>query len=366
MAEAQQMLQQLQHSFAQMSIATYLNLFNDLEPFAGLPTDNIDDWLNRFRSITNLGVPEATAARILKLKLKGDARVFAESLDEVALADLEILQTRLTETFHSPVHVAAARTQLRQEKFRVDDTPSSLFNRLKPLVSKIHFAATAAEKDAQLKQYLWERLPDQVVLMSTGHTFADAAALRNFATQLLQTMQQRPAPMVSTMYADNSQGDLFRKLEDLTQQVQHMAAVQQKSQADLNPQPTSGAPTIFKSRKARQVVQRTTSQLCKACGKNGHATKHCVRCSACEQLGHVARFCPFNAQRYTERRPRDSRFRGADSSQADYRPRFDGNRRRRSPSDDNYDVRYMRDSQRYSRDAERNSRNNNPGSIIPH
>ena len=190
MADAQQMLQQLQHSFVQMSIATYLNLFNNLEPFAGLSTDNIDDWLNWFHSITNLGIPDATAAHILKIKLKGDAWVFAELLDEVALDDLETLQMRLTTMFHSQIHVVAVCTQLCQEKFCVDNTLSSLFNRLKPLVLKIHYAVTAAEQDAHLKQYLWKRLPDQVILMSTEHTFVNAAALHNFAMQLLQTMQQ--------------------------------------------------------------------------------------------------------------------------------------------------------------------------------
>ena len=92
----------------------------------------------------------------------------------------------------------------------------------------------------------------------------------------------------------NLPGRCTLQVEGSIQQVQHLTLLQQNSQVDLNPQPTLGASTIFKSQKACQVVQHMTSQSCKACGKKDHATKHCMRCSACEQLGHVACFCQFN------------------------------------------------------------------------
>ena len=320
---AAEALQALQHSFDQMAMGTYMSMCANVEPFSGLPTESIDDWLNQFRSVTNMGIPNAQAASLLKLKLKGDAKSFAESLTDAQIADYDQLQTLLTQNFHSPVHIAAARAQLRQEKWRVDDTPSIMYNRLKPLVLKIHAGATPLEKDSQLKQYLWERLPDQVVIMSTGHNFNTAAELRDFVTELLHTMQQRPTSVINAVSQYDATPEITKKIDVLTQQIQHIAAIQ-TPRDNLNPQPTSGPPTIFKSRKAKQTVQRVTSQSCHRCGKMGHIARDCFtnicsrckrpghvasKCQACYQcgrLGHVAQFCPQNNQYSNQEQRRDT------------------------------------------------------------
>ena len=198
-----------------------------------------------------------------------------------------------------------------------------MYNRLKPLVLKIHAGATPLEKDSQLKQYLWERLPDQVVIMSTGHNFNTAAELRDFATELLHTMQQRPTSVINAVSQYDATPEITKKIDVLTQQIQHIAAIQ-TPRDNLNPQPTSGPPTIFKSRKAKQTVQRVTSQSCHRCGKMGHIARDCFtnicsrckrpghvasKCQACYQcgrLGHVAQFCPQNNQYSNQEQRRDT------------------------------------------------------------
>ena len=126
------------------------------------------------------------------LKLKGNARTFIEGLPADTVNGLTQLQAALIAQYHGVIHVNLARAQLRTEKWRVDDTPPKMFSRLQPLIMKIHAGATQEERDNQLKAALWDRLPSQVIVLATGHTFTTAAALRDFATQLLDTLTCNP------------------------------------------------------------------------------------------------------------------------------------------------------------------------------
>ena len=60
---------------------------------------------------------------------------------------------------------------------------------------------------------------------------------------------------------------------------------------DINPQPARGIPTLIKPRRARLMVQRTTSQTCFHCGRAGHLARHCQTCQIYRRPGHTANNC---------------------------------------------------------------------------
>ena len=112
---------------------------SELPPFTGETSQCIDTWLNQFSAIANLGIPDGTAARLLMLKLGGEARTYAESLTAAQQNHYtQLLQELLQEQYHGAIHVNAARAQLRQEKWRVDDSPAKMYGRLQPLILKIY------------------------------------------------------------------------------------------------------------------------------------------------------------------------------------------------------------------------------------
>ena len=61
---ADEALREIRNSFQQLALGTHVQMVNDLEPFSGLPSECIDTWLNKFRTICNLGIPNDTAARL--------------------------------------------------------------------------------------------------------------------------------------------------------------------------------------------------------------------------------------------------------------------------------------------------------------
>ena len=150
---AEEALREIRDSFQQLAFATYVQMVNDPEPFNGLPSECIDTWINKSRKICNLGIPDETAARLLVLNLKGDARKFVEGQPDVVVNDLTHLQNALINQYHGVMHVNSAKAQLRSEKWRVDDTPSKMFNRLQPLIMKIHAGTTPARETISLNQH---------------------------------------------------------------------------------------------------------------------------------------------------------------------------------------------------------------------
>ena len=92
---ANETLTEVRNSFQLLVLGTYVQMANDLELYSRLPSEFIDMWLNKFRTICYLGISNDAAARLLILKLKGDARVFIEGLPADTVNDLTQLQTAL-------------------------------------------------------------------------------------------------------------------------------------------------------------------------------------------------------------------------------------------------------------------------------
>ena len=153
--------------------------------------------------------------------MKGDTRTFIEGLPADTVNDLTQLQAALTTQYHGAIHVNSVRAQLRTEKWRVDGTPPKMFSRLQPLIMKIHAGATQEERDNQLKAALWDRLPSQVTVLATGHTFTTAAALRDFATQLLDTLKCNPLSTIGLVDGGitGRDMDVKRSIDDLAKQI---------------------------------------------------------------------------------------------------------------------------------------------------
>ena len=125
---------QLRQACQQLALGSYVQMTQDIPSFRGGTDECIDSWLNKFAAITNMGIPDEQAARLLFLKLTSEARTFAETLAPQIQADLTQLKAALRTEYHSAVHVSAARATLRAEKWRCDDTPSKLYHRLQPLI----------------------------------------------------------------------------------------------------------------------------------------------------------------------------------------------------------------------------------------
>jgi hypothetical protein len=225
---------QLREACEQLALGSYVQMTQDILPFTGQTSDSIDSWLNKFAAITNMGIPNGTSARLLFLKLGDEARLFAEILPADTQADIELLKTALRNEYHGPLHVNAARAMLRSEKWRIDDSPAKLYNRLQPLILKIYSASTRQEKDLLLKQELWIRLPDNIVVLSTGHVFTTAASLRDFATELLETLKHRTLTTINTIKSKPTVDDsLKQSILDLSSRVQQIAIA---LQGDVNAQ----------------------------------------------------------------------------------------------------------------------------------
>ena len=102
---------------------------------------------------------------------------------------------------------------------------------------------------------MWERLPDQVVLLATGRQFDAALALRNFAAEVLQTLQQRPLTTVGLVEQLPSEGDEIKQnIASITKQLQHILVALQPTN-NINPQPHRGPATVLRPNKMRQMVQ---------------------------------------------------------------------------------------------------------------
>ena len=108
---AEDAFRQLTQSLQQLALGTYVQMTSDLEPFSGAPSECIDICFNKFRVITNMGIPDGIA-RLLVLKLKGEARTFIQSLPAAQLTDFTTLQTALQNQYHEAIHVNAVRAQL--------------------------------------------------------------------------------------------------------------------------------------------------------------------------------------------------------------------------------------------------------------
>ena len=68
-----------------------------------------------------------------------------------------------------------------------------------------------------------------------------------------------------------------QSIDDLAKQIKHISVAMRPTE-DINPQPARGIPTLIKPRRARLMVQRTTSQTCFHCGRAGHLARHCQTC----------------------------------------------------------------------------------------